>query len=112
MSLFFLLIRKDGGRHDPTFRKGAVDWQPSPFSRRSLEVATQQIKKADLLGGENVIGYLQDQYRRNCKAVTIRSAAEAICCFLVFLKSLAIGKLEDIRRHFDRFSQLIRTSCS
>jgi integrase/recombinase XerD len=84
--------------NDASFRRGTVDRQPSPFSRRSLEVAAQQIKKADLLGGENVIGYLQDQYRRNCKAATIRSAAEAICCFLVFLKSLAIGKLEDIRR--------------
>jgi len=84
--------------NDASFRRGTVDRQPSPFSRRSLEVAAQQIKKADRLGGENVIGYLQDQYRRNCKAATIRSAAEAICCFLVFLKSLAIGKLEDIRR--------------
>ncbi len=84
--------------HDASFRKGAIEWQPSPFSRRRLEVATQQIQKADLPGGENVIGYLQDQYRRNCKAATIRSAAQAICCFLVFVKSLAIGKLDDIRR--------------
>jgi integrase/recombinase XerD len=84
--------------NDASFCKSAIDWQPSPFSRRSLEVATQQIQKADLPGGENVIGYLQDQYRRNCKAATIRSAAQAICCFLVFVKSLAIGKLEDIRR--------------
>jgi integrase/recombinase XerD len=83
---------------DASFRKGAIDWRPSPFSRRRLEVATQQIQKADLPGGENVIGYLQDLYRRNCKAATIRSAAQAICCFLVFVKSLAIGKLEDIRR--------------
>jgi hypothetical protein len=49
-------------------------------------------------GLENVIDYLQDQYRRNCKAATIRLAAEAIRCFLVFLKEHAIGKLEDIRR--------------
>jgi len=49
-------------------------------------------------GLENVIDYLQNQYRRNCKAATIRSAAEAIRCFLAFLKEHAIGKLEDIRR--------------
>jgi site-specific recombinase XerD len=49
-------------------------------------------------GLENVIDYLQDQYRRNCKAATIRSAGIAICLFLVFLKQRGIGKLEDIRR--------------
>ena len=83
---------------DASFRKGTVDWQPSPCNRKSLERATRQISEAALPGGENVIDYLQDQYRRNCKAATIRSAAEAICCFLVFLKGHAIGKLEDIRR--------------
>jgi hypothetical protein len=56
---------------DASFRKGAIEWQPSPFSRWSLEVATQQIKKADLSGGENVIGYLQDQYRRNDSTVSV-----------------------------------------
>ena len=83
---------------DASFRKGTVDWQPSPCNRKSLERATQQISEAALPGGEHVIDYLQDQYRRNCKVATIRSAAEAICCFLVFLKGQAIGKVEDIRR--------------
>ena len=68
------------------------------MSRKSLERAIQQISAAELAGGEHLIGYLQDQYRRNCKAATIRSAATAICLFLVFLKQRGIGKLEDIRR--------------
>jgi site-specific recombinase XerD len=83
---------------DASFRKGTVDWQPSHSNRKSLERAIQQISAAELPGGEHLIGYLQDQYRRNCKAATIRSAAEAIRCFWVFLKAHAIGKLEDIRR--------------
>ena len=84
--------------NDASFHKGTVHWQSCPLSRKSLERAIQQINAAELPGGEHLIGYLQDQYRRNCKAATIRSAAEAIRCFLVFLKAHAIGKLEDIRR--------------
>ena len=84
--------------NDASFHKGRIDWQPCPLSRKSLERAIQQINTAELPGGEHLIGYLQDQYRRNCKAATIRSAAEAIRCFLVFLKAHAIGQLEDIRR--------------
>jgi hypothetical protein len=38
-----------------------------------------------------VIGYVQDQYRRNCKAATIRSAATAIRLFLAFFKQRGIG---------------------
>ena len=72
--------------NDASFHKGTVHWQPCPLSRKSLERAIQQINTAELPGGEHLIGYLQDQYRRNCKAATIRSAAEAIRCFLVFLK--------------------------
>jgi site-specific recombinase XerD len=84
--------------NDATFHKGKIHWQPCPFSRKILERFIEHVSAAELLGGEHVIGYLQDQYRRNCKAATIRSAGQAICCFLVFLRELAIGKLEDIRR--------------
>jgi site-specific recombinase XerD len=84
--------------NDASFHKGTAHFQPCPLSRKSLERAIQQISAAELAGGEHLIGYLQDQYRRNCKAATIRSAATAICLFLVFLKQRGIGKLEDIRR--------------
>jgi integrase/recombinase XerD len=84
--------------NDASFHKGTAHFQPCPLSRKSLERAIQQISAAELPGGEHLIGYLQDQYRRNCKAATIRSAATAICLFLVFLKQRGIGKLEDIRR--------------
>ena len=85
--------------NDASFHKGTVHIQPCPFSRKILERAIQQINTAELLGSEHVISYLQDQYRRNCKAATIRSAAAAIVSFLVFLKQYSIGQLEDIRRH-------------
>jgi site-specific recombinase XerD len=84
--------------YEASFHKGMVHWQPCPFSRKILERVIEQIVAADLPGGEHVIGYVQDQYRRNCKAATIRSAATAIGLFLVFLKQRGIGRLEDIRR--------------
>jgi integrase len=84
--------------YEASFHKGTVHWRPCPFSRKILERVIQQISAAELPGSEQVIGYVQDQYRRNCKAATIRSAATAICIFLAFLKQRGIGKLEDIRR--------------
>jgi hypothetical protein len=84
--------------YEVSFHKGTVHWQPCPFSRKILERVIRQISAAELPGSEQVIGYAQDQYRRNCKAATIRSAATAICLFLVFLKQRGIGQLEDIRR--------------
>jgi hypothetical protein len=43
-----------------SFRKGTVDWQPSPCNRKRLERAARQISEAALPGGEHVIDYLQD----------------------------------------------------
>jgi integrase/recombinase XerD len=84
--------------YEASFHHGTVHWQSCPFSRKIPERVIRQVRAAELAGSEQVIGYLQDQYRRNCKAATIRSAATAIRLFLTFLKQHGIGQLEDIRR--------------
>jgi len=68
------------------------------LSRKSLERAIQQISAAELPGASTSSGICKDQYRRNCKAATIRSAATAIWSFLGVSQQRGIGKLEDIRR--------------
>ena len=79
-------------------RSGPIDWQPSLLSRKALDRAVQRTEAAQLLGSEQLIEYLHELYRRNCKAGTIRSAAVAICCFLRLLKERSVVRLEDIRR--------------
>jgi hypothetical protein len=85
-------------RRRPATFHNSFDRPPSGLSREALDRAVQRIEAAQLLGGEQLIGYLHDLYRRNCKAGTIRSAAVAICSFLRLLKARSVVRLEDIRR--------------
>ncbi len=85
-------------RQEPVAPSNSLGRHPSLLSRKALDRAVQNIEAAPMLGSEQLIGYLHDLYRRNCKAVTIRSAAVAICSFLWILKQRSVGRLEDIRR--------------
>ena len=69
-------------RQGPATYPNSLDRHPSVLSRKALDRAVQHIEAAQLLGSEQLIGYLHDLYRRNCKAGTIRYAAVAICSFL------------------------------
>jgi site-specific recombinase XerD len=85
-------------RQWPGIYPNSLDRHPSVVSRKALDRAVQHIEAAQLLGSEQLIGYLHDLYRRNCKAGTIRYAAVAICCFLRLLEERSVVRLEDIRR--------------
>jgi site-specific recombinase XerD len=85
-------------RQEPITHRNSLDRLPSLLSRKALDRAVQHLEAAPVLGGEHLVGYLHELYRRNCKAITIRSAAVAIWSFLRLLKQCSIVRLEDIRR--------------
>jgi len=85
-------------RQWPGIYPDSLDRHPSVASRKALERAVQHIEAAQLLGSEQLIGYLHELYRRNRKAGTIRYAAVAIYSFLRLLEDRSVVRLEDIRR--------------
>lgn len=82
-----------------SFYNGAIGWQLPSARRKALDRASKQIKESELPSSDHAVNYLQDMYRRNCKATTIKTAAAAIVLFLQYLKHKAISGLEHIGRH-------------
>jgi len=83
-----------------SFHNGTIIWQQQPNLRRKvLERCLAQLSRTDVGSIEHTVRYLQDLYRRNCKATTIRSATTAILQFLTLLKQSGFNCVEHITRH-------------
>jgi integrase/recombinase XerD len=64
----------------------------------------EKLSQHHLPGSQYVEDYLRHKYRRNCKAGTLRLAAESLMQFLSFFRSLGKNELEQIRREdFEAF---------
>jgi len=74
---------------------------PSPelsLRQQVLERLLKIIAAHDLLGKVFVEQCLRDQYRRNCRANTLRQAATSLTQFLIFYRNLGQTQLEQINR--------------
>lgn len=66
--------------------------------RKWFAAVLQAISLMELPGTEYLKLYLQDMHRRNCKPVSILSAAHVLKHFLGFLSSLGRKKIEEVTR--------------
>jgi len=88
------------GLWDCLFEAKAVDlWSEWPDGKgRVLDVVLSKLEQKEILGREHVEAYLRDQYRRNCKANTIRNTFSNLSIFLSFVKELGKSHLEQVSR--------------
>ena len=66
--------------------------------RRVLDDILSKLEHKGILGKEYVEAYLRDQYRRNCKANTLRGTFTNLDIFLSFVKASGKSHLEEITR--------------
>jgi integrase/recombinase XerD len=63
-----------------------------------LDDVCGKLEHKEIPGKEHVEAYLRDQYRRNCKANTLRSTFTNLYIFLSFVKASGKSHLEEITR--------------
>jgi integrase/recombinase XerD len=93
-----------------SFYRGTILWQQQPSLRRkSLERCIAQVRRSNTGSADHAIRYLQDLYRRNCKAGTIRSATTTIVQFLMFLNQQGFNAVEHTtRQDIEAFVELLQ----
>ena len=66
--------------------------------RLVLDAVCEKLEHKEVPGKDYVEAYLRDQYRRNCKANTLRSTFTNLDIFLSFVKASGKSHLEEITR--------------
>ncbi len=73
-------------------------WQRSHGRSRALADVLEKLQAREIPGKEHVEEYLRDQYRRNCRANTLRSTFTSLTIFLGFINETGKTYLEQITR--------------
>jgi len=73
-------------------------WFGTESRRQGLEAALTKLSEKEIPGKAHINDYLRDQYRRHCRANTLRNSLIAIDQFLEFIKRAGKAHLEEITR--------------
>lgn len=73
-------------------------WQRSHGRSRGLADVLEKLQAREIPGKEHVEEYLRDQYRRNCRANTLRSTFTSLSLFLGFINETGNTYLDEITR--------------
>ena len=85
--------------HDESIYVQHVASSAKSFARQQvLDRILAKINKQDLLGKSYVEQYLRYKYRRNCKANTLKIAADSLVQFLTFFRNCGNTVLEQLSR--------------
>lgn len=87
------------------FYDGIIHWKQQPSLRRqALDRVMARVARHQVVGQEQVLLYLQQMYRHNCRPKTICSTASSLVLFLLFIKQSGKEYLELIvRRDLEAF---------
>lgn len=88
-----------------SFYDAVIHWKQQPSLRRqALDRVMARVARHQVVGQEQVLSYIQQMYRHNCRPKTICSTASSLVLFLLFIRQSGKQYLELIvRRDLEAF---------